>query len=46
MQEDPMRALFPNLTADELRIAVENFDRFLLLAWEIMQDSESVPDAA
>lgn len=45
MQDDAFRALFPNIEGDELRLAVEIFDQYLLLAWEIMQDIEPLSDA-
>lgn len=46
MLDDAFRALFPNTGDDELRLAAEIFDQYLLLAWEIMQDTESPSDAA
>jgi len=33
-----LRSLYPNLSDEELIIAKENFDRYLLLAWQIMED--------
>jgi TRAP-type C4-dicarboxylate transport system substrate-binding protein len=33
--------LFPGLSEEEQRIAAENLDRYLELAWEIWQEGES-----
>jgi len=33
--------LFPQLSEEEQRIAAENLDRYLELAWEIWQETES-----
>lgn len=46
---DELRALYPNLTDEQLLEAKENLDRYILLAWEIMEELEgepSVDDAA
>jgi hypothetical protein len=40
-----LRKLYPSLSDEELLIAKENFDAFLLLAWEIMEDAEQKPAA-
>ncbi len=37
---EDLRALYPDLTDDELMEAKENLDRYILLAWEIMEDRE------
>ena len=36
---DPLKALYPNLSPEELVLARENLDRYLSLAWEIYEDS-------
>lgn len=36
-----IKALYPNLSADELVVARENLDRYLALAWEIWEEDES-----
>lgn len=38
MDLEALRALYPGLTGDELRIASENLDAYLELAWEIFED--------
>jgi hypothetical protein len=38
MIPDELRSLYPNLSDDELTAAKENLDRYLLLAWEILED--------
>lgn len=40
MQES-LRELFPGLSENELSLAAENLDRYLEVAWEIMQEQES-----
>ena len=35
-----LKILYPNLSAEELVIAKENLDRYILLAWEIFEDLE------
>ncbi len=35
---EELKALFPNLSDSELTVAAENLDRYLLLAWEIVED--------
>jgi hypothetical protein len=41
MNEDiaTLKALYPNLSPEELELAEENLDRYLSLAWEIFEDS-------
>jgi hypothetical protein len=41
MNEDiaTLKALYPNLSPEELELAKENVDRYLSLAWEIFEDS-------
>jgi hypothetical protein len=34
-----LKALYPNLSPEELVLAKENLDRYLSLAWEIYEDS-------
>jgi hypothetical protein len=34
-----LKALYPNLSPEELALAKENLDRYLSLAWEIYEDS-------
>lgn len=50
MNADILRKLYPTLTYEELRIAGENLDAYLQLAWEIFQEmqaeSASLTDAA
>ncbi|MGC9224934.1 MAG: hypothetical protein ACP5E2_13485 [Terracidiphilus sp.] len=41
MQDDDLKDLYPALTDEELRIAVENLDRYLELAWEIIEDAQA-----
>jgi hypothetical protein len=36
---DPLKALYPNLSPEELVLAMENLDRYLSLAWEIFEDA-------
>jgi len=36
---DTLKALYPNLSPEELVLAKENLDRYLSLAWEIYEDS-------
>ena len=38
-----LKALYPNLTEGELTIAQDTFDRYLTLAWEILEDSGRIP---
>jgi hypothetical protein len=41
---DELRALYPGLSEEDLIEAKENLDRYILLAWEIMEDqSEGTP---
>jgi hypothetical protein len=35
---EELKALYPNLSDDELAVAKETLDRYLLLVWEIMED--------
>ena len=37
---DELRALYPSLTDEQLLEAKENLDRYILLAWEIMEELE------
>jgi hypothetical protein len=41
MNADALRKLYPSLTDEELRIAGENLDAYLALAWEIYQDMQA-----
>jgi hypothetical protein len=41
MNADVLRKLYPSLTDEELRIAGENLDAYLALAWEIFQDMQA-----
>lgn len=36
-----IRALYPNLSPDDLAAAKENLDRYLILAWEIWEEHNS-----
>jgi hypothetical protein len=36
-----LRVLYPSLSPDELVVAKENLERYLLLAWEIWEERES-----
>lgn len=38
MQNELLRALFPALRDEELKVAEENLDRYLQLAWEICEE--------
>jgi hypothetical protein len=38
--KEKLRELYPDLTEEELEIAKENLDRYLLLAWDIVQESQ------
>jgi hypothetical protein len=40
MQNESLRALYPALTDEELKIAEETLDRYLELAWEILHEAE------
>jgi hypothetical protein len=40
MKDDELKNLYPTLTDEELRIALENLDRYLELAWEIVEDAQ------
>ena len=40
MKDDELKNLYPTLTDEELRIALENLDRYLELAWEIIEDAQ------
>jgi hypothetical protein len=40
MKDYELKDLFPNLSCEELRIAEENLDRYLELAWEIYEDTQ------
>ena len=40
MIPDKLRSLYPTLTEEELLVAKENLDQYLLLAWEIFQERE------
>jgi hypothetical protein len=37
---DTLKALYPNLSPEELVLAKENLDRYLSLAWEIFEESQ------
>jgi len=37
---DTLKALYPNLSLEELVVAKENLDRYLSLAWEIFEDAQ------
>ncbi len=37
MKDIELKKLYPALTDDELRIASENLDRYLEIAWEIAE---------
>jgi len=39
MQEDALQQLFPGLTEEERRLARETLDRYLEIAWEIMESA-------
>lgn len=41
MNVDALRKLYPTLTDEELRIAGENLDAYLQLAWEIFQEMQA-----
>lgn len=41
MHNESLRELYPALTDEEQKIAEETLDRFLELAWEIYQTSNS-----
>ena len=47
MSLEKLRVLYPTLSDEELAMARENLDRYLLLAWEIYEDlkiaSQAVP---
>ncbi len=36
---DALKALYPNLSPEELVLTRENVDRYLSLAWEIFEDA-------
>jgi hypothetical protein len=35
---EQLKALYPGLSPDEISLAKENLDRYLSLAWEILED--------
>ena len=37
---DRLRALYPNLSDEELRTAKENLDRYLEFVWGVFEESE------
>ena len=39
---DELKTLYPSRHDEELADAKENLDRYLLLAWEIMEDQEQM----
>lgn len=39
METNSWKEFYPTLSEDELRLACENLDAYLELAWEIYQDS-------
>jgi hypothetical protein len=41
MNIEELRKLYPKLTEDELRIASENLDAYLELAWEIFEENQA-----
>jgi hypothetical protein len=41
MNEKEIGDLYPGLTDEERRIAAENLDRYLELAWEIFEDVQA-----
>ena len=36
-----LKALYPNLSPEELRAAEENLDQYLLLAWELWEADQA-----
>ena len=38
---EQLRALYPDLSDEELETAEENLNRYLELAWDIWEDAES-----
>ena len=38
MVPDELRQLYPDLSDSDLAVAMENLDRYLLLAWEIFEE--------
>lgn len=40
MPIETLRAWYPNLTDDELRLAAENLDLYLEIAWEVMEEMD------
>jgi hypothetical protein len=44
MQDDTIKALYPQLTEEERKICSENLDRYLELAWELYEQLRS-PDS-
>jgi hypothetical protein len=34
-----LKAIYPDLSEEDLALAKENLDRYLVLAWEISEDS-------
>lgn len=41
MKEKEIGDLYPGLTDEEQKIAVENLDRYLELAWEVWEERQS-----
>jgi hypothetical protein len=37
---ETLKALYPNLSPEELVVARDNLDRYLSLAWEIVEESQ------
>ena len=42
MQLDQLRALYPNLSDEEITETAENLERYLKLAWEIYEHQRAV----
>jgi len=45
MHDGTSREIYPALPDEERRIAEENLDRYLEIAWEIMEELQSVDHA-
>jgi hypothetical protein len=39
-----IRALYPDLSPEDLAAAKENLDRYLMLAWEIWEEREPIAE--
>lgn len=46
MNLENLRVLYPTLSDEELAVARENLDRYLLLAWEVYEDLKIAAQAA